>query len=126
MIMAMILAAATSCGALPSQPAMNQCQQAAAEREDAEMNRVWRQTRAAMDEADREAASGGRLGGGGYRSSLVAAQRTWLTFRDAECVAESYEWKGGTMQPYTEAQCRVEVTRMRTRQLKALASSVKE
>jgi len=127
MLMAILMAAAAvDCAGLPNQMAMNQCQQTAVERADAEMNRVWKQARLAMTKADEEARTGGRLGGGGYVQALLASQRAWLVYRDAECTIESYEWKGGTMQPFTEGQCLVQVVRARTGQLNRIITSFKD
>jgi len=95
------------------------CQKAAATVADAEMNRVWTQVRATMQSADRSAGSSPAAGN---VAALLAAQRAWLTFRDAECRIESYEWRGGTMQPFTENQCLTQLTRSRTQQLRAMLS----
>ena len=125
MIMTMLMAAAAAnCTDLPSQPAMNQCQQRMAEQADARLNQVWRTTRQVMAKADQEGRDGARLGGPGYAAALLASQRTWLAFRDAECLVESYEWRGGTMQTFVDAQCRTQVTNARTKQLRDLATSI--
>ena len=115
----MLAAAASACGDKPNQTAMTMCQKAAATVADAEMNRVWTQVRAAMQSADRSAGSSPAAGN---VAALLAAQRAWLTFRDAECRIESYEWRGGTMQPFTENQCLTQLTRSRTQQLRAMLS----
>lgn len=125
MIITLLIAAATAnCIDLPNQPAMNQCQQAAEQRADARLNQTWRGARAVMDKADREGRDGARLGGPGYAAALLSSQRAWLAFRNAECVAESYEWRGGTMQPFVESRCRTQLTDARTRQLKELSTSI--
>jgi len=112
----LLLAAAPGpddCGDKPNQTAMTMCQKAEADRADAAMNTAWKQVYPAMQRLDRK-------GQPGYAATLLASQRAWLAFRDSECRIESYEWRGGTMQPFTENQCRAEVTRTRTQQLRAM------
>jgi uncharacterized protein YecT (DUF1311 family) len=116
----MILAAAASnCGDKPSQTAMTMCQADVSDRADAEMNRVWKQVYAQMQRSDRDEPSTARSDLG-FAPALLASQRAWLTYRDAECQIESYEWKGGSMQPFTYNQCMTSLTQERTRQLRAI------
>ena len=105
--------AADTCGDKPNQTAMTMCEKAVADRADAEMNVAWKQVYPAMQRLDRTQEPG-------FSAALLASQRAWIAFRDAECRIESYEWRGGTMQPFTENQCRTEVTRTRTRQLRMM------
>jgi uncharacterized protein YecT (DUF1311 family) len=116
----MILAAAASnCGDKSSQTAMTMCQAEVSERADAEMNRVWKQVYAQMKRSDREEPTPTRSDQG-FAPALLASQRAWLTYRDAECQIESYEWRGGSMQPFTYNQCTTALTQERTRQLRAI------
>lgn len=108
-VVVLLAAAATNCGDKPNQTAMTMCQKAVADQADAEMNRAWTPLYAKMKLRDRDEPD--------YAAALLAAQRAWLAFRDAECRIESYEWRGGSMQPFTANQCRAAVTRTRTRQL---------
>jgi len=115
MISMLLIIAATvtgSCGDRPNQTAMTMCQKAAADVADAEMSWTWVKVKAKMQAADRAEA--------GNVAALLASQRAWLAFRDAECRIESYEWRGGSMQAYTENQCLTEVTKARTRQLRGM------
>jgi uncharacterized protein YecT (DUF1311 family) len=119
-VLLMILAAAAStCGDKPSQTAMTMCAAAESDRADADMNRAWKQVYAQMQRSDREEPPA-RRSDVGFSPALLASQRAWLTFRDAECRIESYEWRGGSMQPFTYNQCLTELTRQRTRQLRAI------
>lgn len=114
-------AAAEDCGDKQTQTAMTMCEKAAADRADAEMNRVWKTVQAAMQRADRDD-GGGRMGKGepSYAQALLASQRAWLAFRDAQCRIASFEWRGGTMEPFAANQCLVAVTTARTQQLREL------
>lgn len=119
-LLLMLAAAAGGCGDKPNQTAMTMCQKAVATAADAEMDRVWAQVRAVMQAADRSAGSDPVEGGN--VAALLVSQRAWLAFRNAECKIKSYEWRGGTMQPFTENQCLTQVTRSRTQQLRAMLS----
>ena len=89
-------------------------------RADAAMNVQYHVTMAAMktmDEADAPDAKSGPS----YQEALLAAQRAWLTFRDTECVAEGYQYRGGSAQNMAIVDCRATLTKARTAQLKMLA-----
>ena len=58
-----------------------------------------------------------------YSAALLASQRAWLKFRDAECVVEGYSARGGSMEPMIVNGCYEEVTRARTKQLQELLKS---
>jgi uncharacterized protein YecT (DUF1311 family) len=49
---------------------------------------------------------------------LREAQRAWVSFRDAQCRLESFEARGGSMQPMLDSGCRAAVTRARTAELR--------
>jgi uncharacterized protein YecT (DUF1311 family) len=123
MIAALLLLAAApvtekDCGDLAQQP-MNQCFGRVFERADAEMAAQYRIAAAAMKEADRELdRSNDRQPG--YYATLLAAQRAWLTYRDRHCLGASFEARGGSLAPTLDSLCKIELTRDRTRQLKAM------
>jgi len=86
---------------------------------DAELNAQWSITAASMRrrDADTTYSDDGRAP---YFEVLLAAQRAWLTFRDAHCISEGYEARGGSMEPMLVAGCRAALTRERTQQLRDL------
>jgi uncharacterized protein YecT (DUF1311 family) len=53
------------------------------------------------------------------RKRLQAAQRAWVSFRDAECEFQTAMTIGGSIHPMLVAQCRTELTDGRTKQLDA-------
>jgi uncharacterized protein YecT (DUF1311 family) len=119
LIAALMLAAApadSSCRSPLSQSEMNRCAAVDFERADAAMNLAWRSALASVRDQDKEAAF--QPDGKSAESKLREAQRAWLIFRDAHCTVESYEARGGTMEPMLYEGCRAEVTRERTRQLR--------
>ena len=58
--------------------------------------------------------------GPNHQNALLASQRAWLVFRDAECVIEGYAFRGGSAQGMAVAQCKAALTRARIAQLRTL------
>ena len=78
------------------------------------LNEQYTLTRQAMKDWDKEAIDGlGRAA-----DVLLASQRAWLAFRDAQCAFYGYQARGGTMEPMLIYGCLGELTRQRTLQLK--------
>ena len=46
-------------------------------------------------------------------NKLLAAQRAWLTYRDANCDSIKFQYEGGSIQPTIWAQCMNETTQQR-------------
>ena len=103
-----------------NQADMNGCAEAEFVRADAELNRAWRAALPVVREADHDAAfdHDGRPSG---ESQLLASERAWLAFRDAQCTLEGYDMRGGTAEAMVYSQCRARLTRERTVQLRRLA-----
>jgi uncharacterized protein YecT (DUF1311 family) len=89
---------------------------------DAALNAQYRRTLAQAQRLDR----GVRPTDGGptYAAALLAAQRAWLAFRDAECRVEGYQYRGGSAQGMVHRQCLTDLTRTRTTQLRTLQQSL--
>jgi uncharacterized protein YecT (DUF1311 family) len=98
-----------------TQARMNQTAAAQHAAADVAMTRRWRSVYARMKQRDAQDRSRG--GGFGYAAAALASQRAWLQFRDRQCVAESGEFAGGSLQAMTQAQCLARLTRERTVQL---------
>ena len=99
-----------------AQVEMNACAALDFERADAELNAAWRALIAGAREADREInRSHDRRPTG--EAKLREAQRAWIVFRDSHCTYESYESRGGSMEPMLYHGCRAALTRARIRQL---------
>ena len=105
--------------------AMTTCADADYKAADAEMTVAWRATLAAMrrQDADPDAAVYRGKGDPTSAQALLDAQRAWLAFRDRQCRSEALAFLGGTMRPAVEASCLGEVTRGRTRQLRAMVQN---
>lgn len=59
----------------------------------------------------------------GAEANLRAAQRAWVTFRDAACAAEGYPMHGGSAEPMVIYGCRAQVSAQRAKSLWELAES---
>lgn len=100
---------------------MNQCAARDFAASDAELNRQWAETVAVMKARDEEVDREYDRQPGHYET-LLEGQRAWLKFRDAQCLAESFMARGGSMQPMMESYCKVHVTELRIQQLRDLAA----
>ncbi|CAD7054512.1 hypothetical protein RHAB21_00556 [Pseudorhizobium halotolerans] len=81
---------------------------------DEQLNAQYKVTRQAMKDWDGDAMDGL----GSAADALLASQRAWLAFRDAQCALYGYQARGGTMEPMLIYGCQAELTRQRTQQLK--------
>jgi len=112
------------CSDPQAQMEMNMCAQLDFEAADRELNAAYRAAVQSAQEADREyariesAAGGSRNTEPGEEATLREAQRAWVSFRDAQCRMESFEARGGSMQPMLDSGCRAALTRARTAELR--------
>lgn len=79
------------------------CLAKARDTSDAQLNAAYKQLRGRLDAAD------------GQR--LVAAQRLWIQYRDANCAAERDLYDGGTAASPAYLACLEAMTRARTKEL---------
>ncbi|MFB0610812.1 lysozyme inhibitor LprI family protein [Aurantiacibacter poecillastricola] len=107
------------CTSAITQQDMTHCAALDWQKADDALNEQWRETAAEMRRLD--AATSADDGRAGYFAQLLKAQRAWLSFRDAHCTSEGFYARGGSMEPMLVAQCKAELTRERTRQLRELA-----
>jgi len=100
-----------------TQTDMNICSWQSYQRADAELNAAWSRASQRAKEMDRNAAE--YDGATDAHARLLAAQRAWLTFRDAHCLAENGEREnGGTIWPLLQNGCLEALTEARTAQLR--------
>jgi uncharacterized protein YecT (DUF1311 family) len=100
-------ARAADCAHASTQMAMNACAAAEFQAADARLNATFNAVAARL----RDNAEAGRL--------LVAAERAWLKFRDAECAFAGNQVSGGSIAPMLLARCQTALTRTREQQLRA-------
>jgi uncharacterized protein YecT (DUF1311 family) len=81
--------------------------EAAFKRSDKKLNELYRQIEGRLkDDAD-------------TKKLLVAAQRAWVGFRDAECTFATSESAGGSVYPTLVASCKDALTQSRVKQFEA-------
>lgn len=86
---------------------MNQCAHAALERETTALNRSCEAIRAKLDPARQQ--------------QFRAVQRAWVRFKDLSCKFEASGVEGGSAHPMILSGCLAEKTRLRNKELDALA-----
>lgn len=87
-----------------TQMELNRDAAAAYKKADKELNQVYNQLVAMLNEKE--------------KARLVKAQRAWITFRDAHAHFSAGMYEGGSMQPLMHATAMKEVTMQRIEQLK--------
>ncbi|WP_202908576.1 lysozyme inhibitor LprI family protein [Labrys sp. WJW] len=98
--------AAGDCANAADEAALNQCAGKSLKASDGELNTLYKQIQKRLnDDADKT-------------KLLVAAQRAWVAFRDAECNFSSAGVTGGTLYPLAVTQCRDGLTKDRIKTFK--------
>ncbi|HMG50827.1 MAG TPA: lysozyme inhibitor LprI family protein [Inquilinus sp.] len=106
-LLAVLPAAAQDCPD-QSQDGLSRCADTAYKQADAALNATYKQIIERLkDDAD-------------TTKSLVAAQRAWIAYRDAECDFITSGAAGGTIRPMLQTMCLEQVTTKRVDELKPL------
>ncbi|MDF2619904.1 MAG: hypothetical protein K0S00_2563 [Xanthobacteraceae bacterium] len=92
----------------PTQMGLDQCAGAAFKKSDARLNQIYGQISARLS------------GDAPTKAKLVAAQRAWIAFRDAECAFRAAGVEGGSIHSMTVTLCRTDVTDRRVTELEPL------
>nr|WP_275950672.1 lysozyme inhibitor LprI family protein [Croceibacterium selenioxidans] len=109
------------CADPQAQQDMNRCAYQDFQSADAALNEEWATTVAAMKAADAEIDREHDQQPGHYET-LLEGQRAWLKYRDAQCLMESFEARGGSMQPMLENFCKTYMTELRIQQLRLMTA----
>lgn len=108
-------AAAQDCNGAGSNVEITQCLDRVFRAEDAELNRVWKRANASIDGQDWLSPADRK----GWRDDLLAAQRAWIAFKEADCNrAVVREWGGGSGTSGGVLSCLIGKTRERSRELR--------
>ena len=99
---------------------LTQCAGLDYEKADTDLNALWPSVKASAEEQDKSASPNE----GGYKQALLASQKAWIVFRDAECTWAGFEAHGGSMEPMLVNGCLARLTRERIKQLKSNEESV--
>ena len=93
------------CASAQTTPEMRDCAGKEYKKADDELNRVYRQLIAKIDDE-------------GRKTALKTAQLAWTKYRDANCDFASYLNRGGTIEPVVRYNCITEMTGARMRDLR--------
>ena len=107
---------ALDCKDPKDQNSMTQCAALDFENADKALNQIWPKLK-----ADAQANDEG-TGKTEYADALLASQRAWLSFRDAECAWQAMEMHGGSGEPMLLYGCKARLTQLRIKQLQTGAS----
>lgn len=113
---AMAAAQEVDCDNALTQADMNACAYQDWEQADAELNALWPTARAAMKRLDSVLSDDLR----GADAALLASQRAWIAFRDAQCRAEGFAMRGGSAEPMLVSGCLATLTRQRIEDLRLM------
>ena len=105
------------CANTQVQVEMTACAQRDWQLADVDLNEAYRAATLAMKDVDTNMVEIKR----GAFQSLRAAERAWITYRDAVCLSESFAWQGGSGALMAIYACRARITKVRTADLWALA-----
>lgn len=103
---------------------MTMCTMAEARAWDIHLNREYQDALSGLEAMDRDEAEyfpefAKRV------ENLRAAQRAWITFRDAECGLAYAMWGSGSMRNIAASTCQLEMTAARTIELRNLGSEMR-
>ncbi|WP_420339327.1 lysozyme inhibitor LprI family protein [Roseibium sp.] len=87
---------------------------------DVELNAAYKSAMAAMKQTDSYLSDDLKVAA----ETLKAAQRAWIPFRDKACESYGFLARGGSMEPMLVLQCRADLTRQRTSELKDLTQGL--
>ncbi len=122
---ALLLLAATAddppidCDNQRYQVEMNYCAGEEYEDADVALNAQWKRTVSEMRKRDK-AIDRRYDAQPTHYDTLLATQRAWLTYRDQQCLGESFAARGGSMAPMLYSGCMARLTEARTAELQAL------
>ena len=107
---------APNCKDPQDQSSMTQCAGLDFEKADKELNALWPKLKSDAEVSDKD------TGKHEYADALLASQRDWIAFRDAECTWQGFEAHGGSLEPMLVNVCSARLTRERIKQLQTGAS----
>lgn len=105
--------AEVDCAQAETQSDINRCAKADFKTEDARLNEAYGRavTRAQYFDETLDAADRGAV------LALKRAERAWIAYRDAECDAQSFAVKGGSLEAAYRLFCMANLSKLRTEEL---------
>lgn len=107
------------CANAMAQADLNACAYQEWDAADADLNAVYRQAMALLQDWDANLPADEQ----GGAKALKEAQRAWITFRDKACEAEGYAMKGGSAEPLLVYGCMRVLTEERTAHLTGMVEA---
>ena len=108
-----------NCAEPVTQRDMNACADIEYDKADKDLNAAYKQLRTKMSDWDKSADEESK----GAVDALVAAQRAWVAFRDANCEVAGFEARGGTMESMLVSSCLADMSTKRAAELRELSDS---
>ncbi|MHC5933476.1 lysozyme inhibitor LprI family protein [Nostoc sp.] len=105
----MLLAQKLNCNNSQTQIAINECRKLSYQNADKKLNRVYQQLLSTLESSSKQ--------------KLIAAQVTWIKFRDTNCEFERSRYEGGSITPTIYFGCLENTTKLRTQQLQEYLKS---
>jgi uncharacterized protein YecT (DUF1311 family) len=102
------------CSDPKDQSTLTQCAGLDFEKADKALNALWPEIKKTAQDMDGEADNGKTE----YLDALMASQRAWLAYRDAECIWQGFSAHGGSMEPMLVSGCLAKLTEERVKALK--------
>ncbi|KQS02078.1 hypothetical protein ASG11_14890 [Sphingomonas sp. Leaf357] len=93
---------------------------------DARLNKVWPDILEAAREADRVFSATPHKSHASAAADLLASQRAWLKYRNAQCPLEGDYAQGGSLENVIVGRCEAELTLQRIKQLQDIAAGFRE
>ena len=106
-----------NCAEPTTQSDMNSCAALDYEKADKDLNKAYQQVRKKMGDWDKSADDDSK----GAVEALVAAQRAWVEFRDANCEASGFQARGVSMEPMLVSSCLADMSTKRAEELRELS-----
>jgi uncharacterized protein YecT (DUF1311 family) len=111
-----VLAQNVDCANAIAQSDLNICAEQDWQEADADLNRAYQQVMAEMKRMDADLPPDLQ----GAETALRTAQRAWISYRDANCTAAGFRFRGGSAEPLLIYGCLRQMTLDRTEELLAL------
>ncbi|MEH2358357.1 lysozyme inhibitor LprI family protein [Nostoc sp.] len=105
----MLLAQKLNCNNSQTQITINECRKLSYQNADKKLNRVYQQLLSTLESSSKQ--------------KLIAAQVTWIKFRDTNCEFERSRYEGGSITPTIYFGCLENTTKLRTQQLQEYLKS---
>lgn len=99
-----------------SQMELNACAYQDFEKADAELNVLWPKIKKFAADGDENLDDNLK----GYAKALLASQRGWLSYRDAQCELYGFQSRGGSMEPMLVSGCKAQMTTARVKELQSI------